>query len=1173
MLGIIGISPVPENGVSNFWSAAPVVDSSIITINNNKIPEFVAGSIITFKWFETWIPQAIYYKNNIDSASVNDIVVNETAFWGNSSTTNGISVLSPYLTTDYSILGGNIVWNDSGSYSIISGTNEAKLEGFEYGQTFRLSDFAPAGYTQNGVGFKVHHTGGIYGQMISYGDNNGIPIFQYWDENVVAHTVSPAPNTQQFKIKVTSTAFEIYQGSTLLTSKARTFTDSTSGGILGTVGAYPTNGTNSIDTTGLALGTYNISSSANDNQTASAKFKIVPVRPHITTTTLSNGIVGTSYSATLAATLGILPYTWSLSSGSLPPGLTLNSSGVISGTPTNGGIYTFIIKVTDDNNQTDQKEFTITIPAHVTITNSPPSGKSCWGQGEVINLHVDTGTITSVVSLTGGLTGSTSGIGSPNATFTVSHHFNTQTSAVIRVTTSGGNFEDFAILICPMLPPITNILDDPSITTDDATNLPPSSIYQCVGVTVDVRGPSFLTGDVTWSVLDSSNTPVSSGVTFTGQNTVEATITLDNTVTPGNYTIKAVETATPSNVSLHSFTLLELPAVTTTTSQAYVGGHTQFTTIYSGSKTWATAPEVNASTGLATWTSAGTKTVSYTPTGGSCSKSVSYIVYNDISVAEYDNINCLYIGSGDTLQLTVTGGSGSHSFSINGQNTVSSGGLITAGIYAGNYIVSVIDNVAGIVKSIPVCVGTQSQFCTAIEAKECSTEGDVDPCCELSVECGETITLRVPSFHMRVNGVQEEILYSSSGLGVTGIGGYLKSGSAVTDAAANIINLKNPESLFEIITSIDMGDVANAPFGVGFSKQDVPSGVNTIDIGVVWFTSAGVRKVEIRKEGVAMLGSTFSVLTGDVISAGYKDGKFVLYINNLLRFETDDFESCGSQFLDISIEEPNKSIGGNVSGLTWTITTPGLPSEVGTINGDGIYNSPVDNSFSLIEAQASVGSATFRVRIRNIKPTVRYTKPKAFLAGKAVTLWVGPYITGMNEPIRLAKDGSPDAIQNPGMIDTGTLEGSANFQEAFDYQDFENDLGQIYNTSLVKESATLTGTFLEVRDLHKMSKLKPEATLYSKNKGVIEFSVGGKSCDLKELRVIMVIGTPGCDDTYDVLYLPRVQNKGNLGLEVGKKTNGKYELSLTALPDYSRPTGKQLYSIYQIDNCSSVSCG
>jgi hypothetical protein len=66
--------------------------------------------------------------------------------------------------------------------------------------------------------------------------------------------------------------------------------------------------------------------------------------------TFTNGTVGVAYSATLPYTGGMVPLSWTLYSGSLPPGLVLQqSTGVISGTPTAQGTYSFVLEVFDSS--------------------------------------------------------------------------------------------------------------------------------------------------------------------------------------------------------------------------------------------------------------------------------------------------------------------------------------------------------------------------------------------------------------------------------------------------------------------------------------------------------------------------------------------------------------------------------------------------------------------------------------------------------------------------------------------------------------------------------------------------------------------------------------------------------------------------------------------------------
>jgi hypothetical protein len=101
----------------------------------------------------------------------------------------------------------------------------------------------------------------------------------------------------------------------------------------------------------------------------------------ITTTSLSNGQVGTAYSATIIANGGITPYTWSLTSGTLPPGLSLNAStGAITGTPAAAANAIFLtFKVTDSGSPTQSKSVTLSLTiAAATLsigTTSLPSGQ------------------------------------------------------------------------------------------------------------------------------------------------------------------------------------------------------------------------------------------------------------------------------------------------------------------------------------------------------------------------------------------------------------------------------------------------------------------------------------------------------------------------------------------------------------------------------------------------------------------------------------------------------------------------------------------------------------------------------------------------------------------------------------------------------------------------------
>jgi hypothetical protein len=92
---------------------------------------------------------------------------------------------------------------------------------------------------------------------------------------------------------------------------------------------------------------------------------VIDAPPMITTASLPAGTYGTSYNFALQAT-GNTPITWAVTIGSLPPGLTLSSAGVISGTPTASGTFNFTIQARNNSSiagltMQHHRQFTIVI--------------------------------------------------------------------------------------------------------------------------------------------------------------------------------------------------------------------------------------------------------------------------------------------------------------------------------------------------------------------------------------------------------------------------------------------------------------------------------------------------------------------------------------------------------------------------------------------------------------------------------------------------------------------------------------------------------------------------------------------------------------------------------------------------------------------------------------------
>ena len=97
--------------------------------------------------------------------------------------------------------------------------------------------------------------------------------------------------------------------------------------------------------------------------TRSYTLTIIPPCPAITINpaSLPNGTVGVAYSQTLTATGGASPYTFTVSTGNLPAGLSLSGSGALTGTPTVAGSFNCVVRATDANGCQGTRTYPMTI--------------------------------------------------------------------------------------------------------------------------------------------------------------------------------------------------------------------------------------------------------------------------------------------------------------------------------------------------------------------------------------------------------------------------------------------------------------------------------------------------------------------------------------------------------------------------------------------------------------------------------------------------------------------------------------------------------------------------------------------------------------------------------------------------------------------------------------------
>lgn len=222
---------------------------------------------------------------------------------------------------------------------------------------------------------------GIYSFTLRVTDANGFQSFQAYTTSILGITTSSLPSAQigepySFQLGATGgTAPYLFSvAGTLPTGLTMT-----SGGLI--------QGTPKAAQVASLTFTVTDSSSLQSSRALTLQTGRIPQLHIVNEDPLPKGKVGTPYSLQFAAADGEEPYRWSQGQGSLPPGLTFNSAGLLSGTPTTPGRYLFGVNVFDSKPASDSRLFTLEIEAApLEIANESPLPAGLIGQAYSLQL-------------------------------------------------------------------------------------------------------------------------------------------------------------------------------------------------------------------------------------------------------------------------------------------------------------------------------------------------------------------------------------------------------------------------------------------------------------------------------------------------------------------------------------------------------------------------------------------------------------------------------------------------------------------------------------------------------------------------------------------------------------------------------------------------------------------